>query len=232
MEEIKEISFDELVPKFDKMIWKLSKKYKHKNKTNYEEDELYQFGLFGLWKASEGFNSGKGASFSTYAYINISGHIMNAINKEKEIDLTRSDVKRKEEVANLLWLKEENGWTWEETQKHSGLTNEELNEAIEWNKNPISINSTVKRNECGDGDVKLVEVIPGDLGIEEKIVAKETVNEVFKGLDELEQSIIHFRFVEGFSKAETSDILKIPQTTYRRKEEKLLQKIKDQKDLH
>jgi RNA polymerase sigma factor FliA len=121
----KEIQFEEIVQKYKKMIWKIVKKYKSSYKTGYELDELYQFGLFGLWKAYENFDPTKNCKFSTYAYINISGYIRSELNKEKEIDLTRSDVKKKEEVAKLIKMKEEKNWTWEETWRKSGLSLEE-----------------------------------------------------------------------------------------------------------
>jgi RNA polymerase sigma factor (sigma-70 family) len=228
MDETTEISFENLVSDYENMIWKISRQLKEKTGTEFELQELYNFGLFGLWKAYEGYKPERGTKFSTYAYSTINGHILNAINDDKKTYLSRSAVKKKEEVINLLWIKEENGWSWKEIQQYSNLTPEEWSEAIEWTKKPLSIHRPIEKwGPYASGS--LMEYIPGELGIEEKIISKETIKEVFSGLDELEQEILRFRFLEGYNKTEVGEILHIPSTTYSRKEKNLIKKIKEKK---
>lgn len=226
---IKTVSFDDLFEEYDGMIWNITYKIKKSIKTSFNADELHQFGLVGLWKASESFKPEKGIKFSTYAYETIKGNIRNGIAQEKETDLTRSQIKRKELVARLLIKKEANNWTWEETQIQSGLCDEKWMEAIELNKTSISFDAPVSSNGGMDDDRTLIEYVPSDFGIEEKIVLKETINELFTGLDELEQEIIQFRYIDGLNKKETSEKLQIAPTTFYRKEKLLLKKIVKQK---
>ncbi|MCK2000625.1 sigma-70 family RNA polymerase sigma factor [[Brevibacterium] frigoritolerans] len=222
-----EMTFDEVRKKWDKLVWKRANELKKTKKTTFSIEELHSFGLVGLWKAYDAFDPKKGSIFKTFAFINITGHILNEINFEKQriFGLSRSNYKRKEEVASLLNQKEDNNWTWEQTRERSGLTNEEWIEAVEWNKEEVSI---YKKIDIDGNEKELIDFIPADLGIEEKFYQKEMVESIMSKLDEFEQDVIHLRFFQGNNIEQTAKILQMARTTYFRKEKLLLNKIKQQ----
>ncbi|MED2737838.1 sigma-70 family RNA polymerase sigma factor [Bacillus toyonensis] len=225
-DDIKLLPFDDVVNKYNKMLWKVTHRF-HKNySADYTKDELYQFGLFGLWKAYENYDCAKGIKFSTYAHRNISGWISAEINREKEMKygVSRCRIKRKEIVTKHLKKMEEEKWSYEKAFQESGLTRKEWDEAIEWNSDTLSIFSDVGKSS---GELKeLIDYIPGELGTESQILDQEAVAEIFSFADnEIEGAILHLRLIEGYSKAEASRILNIPSTTYNRKEKVLFEKI-------
>ncbi|MGF7534942.1 sigma-70 family RNA polymerase sigma factor [Bacillus mexicanus] len=223
-----DILFESVLEQYKDMIWDISRKYRYKTKT-LNIDELFQFGMFGLWKAIINFDPTKKYKFSTYASHNISGHILNGINKEKQNDLPRNKQSIKERVLYFIDLKEIEGWTWKETQRQSGFTEKEWRDFTTWNQEKVYLHS--KQRISDNDDVELIHLIPGDLGIEEKVIEKETVNEIYSALDEQEKIIFKIRYIEGYNKSESAKILNIPKTTFSRKEEKILNKIVNQKDL-
>lgn len=224
-----EMTFDEVREKWDNLVWKIANELLNTQK-NYGLKDLYTFGLFGLWKASDNYNPEKGASFKTHAYTSIEGHIKNEINAEKKgiLCLSRSKVKRKEEVYSLMLQKQANNWTLEETIEKSGLTKEEWVEAIELIQGTVSLNKKVMGINNDRKEKELIEILPADLGIEEKSYQKELVDEIISSLeDEFEKDVIHLRFFEGHNIERTAELLQIPRTTYYRKEKRLLSKIKN-----
>lgn len=223
-----DLLFESVLEQYSDMIWDISKKYITKT-NSFSLEELYQFGMYGLWKAIINFDPSKKCKFSTYAYQNICGHILNGINKEKEIDLPRNKRLKKEKVLYFINLKEVEGWTWKETQKQCGLTEKEWNEIITFNQEKVYLHSTQRISEYDD--VELINLIPGECGLEEKVIAKEEVDNMFSILDDQEKKIIKIRFIEGYNKSESAKMLNIPKTTFSRKEEKILNKIVNQKDL-
>lgn len=222
-----EMTFDEVSKKWDRLVWKGVNDVMKTKQTSFSPQELYNYGLFGLWKTYRNYGPEKDTSFKTFAYINITGHIKNEIRDEKVsyYGLSRSKVKRKEQVADLLRQMQENKWTWEETREKSGLTKEEWIESVDWNRKRVSINTKISID--GKKETELVELIPADLGIEEKTYQKETVEEIMSSLDEDEKNIIHIRFFEGYNKCEAADLFQMKRSTYNRKEERLLSKIKN-----
>ncbi|WP_088363587.1 sigma-70 family RNA polymerase sigma factor [Bacillus cereus] len=226
-DDIKLQPFEDVVVQYDKMIWKIVNRFYKNHSATYEKEELYQFGLFGLWKAYENYDCKKGCKFITYAHTNISGWISAEINKEKETKygVSRDHIKRKEIVTKCLKKMEVENWSYEEAFQESGLTRKEWNEAVEWNLDTVSIFADVGRSS-GEHQ-ELIEYIPGELDSEAKILDQESVAEFFTFVDNaIEEEMLRLRLIEGFNKLETSKILNMPPTTYYRKEKELFSKIK------
>lgn len=59
-----EMTWEECQKQYDKLCWKMANKYKN---LKLEPDEAYNLALFGLWKAYQSYDEGRGASFMTHA---------------------------------------------------------------------------------------------------------------------------------------------------------------------
>lgn len=95
--------FEKLVEKYDKMIWKFVHRYINYNVL--DKEDLYQAGLFGLWKAKCKFDPEKGVSFTTFAYRYIQGWMSNELRKQLETGISRSEI----EILNKI-KREELNW--------------------------------------------------------------------------------------------------------------------------
>lgn len=74
-------NFEELAEQFAPMIHHIIQTlHIYKNK-----EEYYQIGLIGLWKAMKSFDAEK-SHFSSFAYLNIKGQIMNELKRKHKLE--------------------------------------------------------------------------------------------------------------------------------------------------
>ena len=59
-----EMTWEECQKQYSRLCWKVANKYKN---LKLEPDEAYNLALFGLWKAYQSYDEGRGASFTTHA---------------------------------------------------------------------------------------------------------------------------------------------------------------------
>ena len=195
------------------------------NKTEENKDDLFQVGCIGLLKAVDNFDINYGVKFSTYCVPMIQGEIRRYIRDNHSIRVSRS---LKDLATRITRIKEMNAingktLTTEELAKILEVEEQEVVEALESKKTPISIFEPIY-NDGGD-TIYLYDQIEDNknsVDIDVKMAIDNAINE----LNEREQYILDQRFIIGKTQTELANELGISQAQISRVEKKAIESLK------
>lgn len=186
-----------------------------------EYDDLYQAGCVGLIKAADGFDSGRGLQFSTYAVPVILGEIRRLFRDGGAVKVSRGLKELQLKVARAQPLLEavlSREPTVSELAEHLGVTVEEITEAATAAQPTLSLTYS---GENGEEQLD-IPVCDGGEGLENKIL----IDSALAQLDETERRIIKMRYYEYLTQSETAAQLCMTQVQISRAEKKILQKLR------
>ncbi len=97
-----------------------------------DEDELFSFGMTGLWDASRKFDAAQGVKFETYAVQRIRGEILDGLRKSDHISRTlrkkEKTIRQAMEALEQIYLRRP---TAQEVSWHLGISIEEYEQTIQ-----------------------------------------------------------------------------------------------------
>ena len=207
--------------RFKKLIYSVAKKYSYNDE---DLEDLYQVGSIGLLHALENYKEDSLAKFSTYAHFYIKGEILKYIRENRlikrnyDIDkLIRSISKVKEYLTQVNYKEP----SIEEIAEYLEVSVNDI-------ENAINISLSVKSmdyNLDDENDSNLYDYEAYiEKGYDEDIIA---LKEELEKLSDDERRLIEIRYFKDKSQMETSRELGISQVQVSRKENKILQKIKN-----
>lgn len=208
----------ELIIKNEKLIYSIANYFKN---YKYKED-LYQAGCLGLVSAYKKYNPNMNSKFTTYAYPYILGEMRKLVREDKGLKISREITKlnlKIEKAYILLSQRLMKEPTTLEIARFLEIPEFYVSEAI------ISLNKIKSIDEPVNDegrDFTLQEVIGKSENIDELIMLKELIN----GLNKEEKEIIDNRYIKDYTQSETSKLIGMSQVQVSRKEQKVLQKIK------
>lgn len=187
------------------------------NKYNgyYDMEDLYQEGMKGLTKAIKKYDPKKGVEFSTYAYKYIVGEVNKYIRENNSIKLSKETIKLKrtiEKAKELMRQKLFREPTTLELSLYLEIEEEKLEE----------IESISQISEDIDEIENKVKITDNETNAD----VLDLKNELSK-LNSEEKQIIYDRFYKDMTQTETGEDLGISQAQVYRKENKILQKLKE-----
>lgn len=188
-------------------------------------DDLFQVGCLGLVKAIDNFDTSYDVKLSTYACPMIEGEIKRYLRDNNTIRISRSI---KDLAYKTLKLKEELSVggrepTNKEIAKHLGVTEYEINTAIESLREPVSMYEPIY-NDGGD-TIYLYDQIANkeeEYGLDSRL----TLDRAMKNLKEREVNILKERFIIGKTQMEIAEELGISQAQISRIEKNAINSIK------
>ena len=206
---------------FKNLVYGIAKKYSYNDD---DLEDLYQVGNIGLHHALENYKEDSMAKFSTYAHFYIKGEILKYIRENRtirrnyEIDrLIRSISKVKEYLTQNL-LREP---TLDEIAEYLSVSVDDVVRAI-------NLSLTVKSMDYemdSESEMCLYDYEAyTEKGYNEDIL---TLREELDKLPEEERRIIDLRYYKDRSQMETSKELGISQVQVSRRENKILEKIRN-----
>lgn len=207
-----------LIMKNEKLIYSIANYFRNYN----SKEDLYQAGCLGLINAYKRYNSNMNCKFTTYAYPYILGEMRKLVREDKGIKISReiSKLNLKIEKAYVLLsqklMKEPSVL---EISDFLGIPEYYVSEAI------ISLNKIKSIDESVNvegRELTLQDVIGQSENIDDLILLKESLNE----LNSEEKAIINNRYIKDYTQTETSKIVGMSQVQVSRKEQKVLQKLK------
>ncbi len=182
-------------------------------------EDLYQVGMMGLLRAVRNFDADRGVCFSTYAVPVILGEIRRFLRDDSPIKVSRT-VKE-----NYLRLRRaEQQWisirgespTLSQLSEETGLSREEILQAMEGTAKPVSLESPV-----GDeGNLSLADTVEEVQSIPQ--IDLLALKEGISNLPPLERKIITFRYFYSRTQQQTAEALGLTQVQVSRKEKKIL----------
>lgn len=201
-----------------RLIYSIAKYFRNYNSI----EDLYQAGCLGLVTAYKKYNPNMNCKFTTYAYPFILGEMRKLVREDKGLKISReiSKLNLKIEKAYILLsqklMKEP---SVEEIANFLEIPEYYISEAI------ISLNRIKSIDESVNNEgreLTLQDVIGKSENIDDLIMLKDSLN----SLNNEEKFLIENRYIKDYTQSETSKIIGISQVQVSRKEQKVLNKIK------
>ena len=202
----------------ERLIYSIANYFK-----NYQsKEDLYQAGCLGLITAYKKYDPNMNCKFTTYAYPYILGEMRRLVREDKGLKISREITKlnlKIEKAYVLLTQKLMKEPSIEEISRFLEIPEFYVSEAILSLNKIKSIDEPV--NDEGR-DFTLQDVIGKSENIDELIMLKE----LLQGLNSEEKAIIDNRYMKDYTQSETSKLVGMSQVQVSRKEQKVLQKLK------
>lgn len=206
------------------LVWSVVKRFMGRG---YEREELFQIGCIGLIKCIDRFDLSYDVKFSTYAVPLITGELRRFFRDDGLIKVSRKwkeDGCRIELARQKLVQKLGREPDFQELREETGLTDEEILMAMEANAEVESLNRTYQ----GEGkEISVMERIPTEENMEEKILENMALEQVVGALEEEEQKLIRLRYFQNQTQTEVSKEFGVSQVQISRMEKKIIKKLKE-----
>lgn len=213
MDEITSLIMDN-----ERLIYSIANYFK-----NYSSrEDLYQAGCLGLINAYKRYNPDMNCKFTTYAYPYILGEMRKLVREDKGLKISREISKlnlKIEKAYVLLSQKLMKEPSIEEIAHFLEIPEFYVSEAM------LSLNKIKSIDEpvSSEGrEMTLQDVIGKSENVDELIMLKE----LLQGLNQEEKAIIDNRYMKDYTQSETSKLVGMSQVQVSRKEQKVLQKLK------
>ena len=203
------------------LIWSVARRYFGRG---VEPDDLYQLGCVGFLKAIEGFDTGYGTQFSTYAVPKISGEIRRFLRDDGAVKVSRGI---KEQAAKIrqtrIVLEQRIGREpkMSELAAETGLSPEE----IAFAETATGPADSIHRESGEDGFT--LELVLGDYGAEERLVEHVALRAAVEKLPEREKQVIALRYFHGLTQQAAARILHVSQVQVSRIERRAIEQLRD-----
>jgi len=207
-----------LIMNNERLIYSIANYFKNYN----SKEDLYQAGCLGLITAYKKYDPNMNCKFTTYAYPYILGEMRRLVREDKGLKISREITKlnlKIEKAYVLLTQKLMKEPSIEEISRFLEIPEFYVSEAILSLNKIKSIDEPV--NDEGR-DFTLQDVIGKSENIDELIMLKE----LLQGLNSEEKAIIDNRYMKDYTQSETSKLVGMSQVQVSRKEQKVLQKLK------
>ena len=206
---------------FKNLIYSIANKYSYNDE---DLEDLYQVGNIGLQHALENYKEDSLAKFSTYAHFYIKGEILKYIRENRPIRINYDTDKL---IRSISKVKE---YLTQVNSKEPSI--EEIANYLEVSvndiENAINLSLSVKSMDYETNSEKDFSLYDYEAyiekGYDEDILA---LKEELEKLPKEERELIEIRYYKDKSQVETSKELGISQVQVSRKENKILQKIKN-----
>ena len=202
----------------ERLIYSIANYFK-----NYQSrEDLYQAGCLGLITAYKKYNPNMNCKFTTYAYPYILGEMRKLVREDKGLKVSREITKlnlKIEKAYVLLSQKLMKEPTTQEIANFLEIPEYYVSEAI------LSLNKIKSIDEPVNNEGKeltLQDVIGKSENVDDLIMLKE----LLQNLNNEEKTIIENRYMKDYTQSETSKIVGMSQVQVSRKEQKVLQKLK------
>lgn len=202
----------------ERLIYSVANYFKNYN----SKDDLYQAGCLGLITAYKKYNPNMNCKFTTYAYPYILGEMRKLVREDKGLKISREITKlnlKIEKAYVLLSQKLMKEPTTFEIANFLEIPEYYVSEAI------LSLNKIKSIDEpvSSEGrELTLQDVIGNSENVDDLIMLKE----LLQNLNNEEKTIIENRYMKDYTQSETSKIVGMSQVQVSRKEQKVLQKLK------
>jgi len=206
------------------LVKSIVKKYLNRG---LEYDDLYQLGSLGLIKAIKNYDEKFEVRFSTYAVPMIAGEIKRFLRDDGIIKVSRS---LKEMAGYVLKAKEQmkedlkREPTIGEISEKTGIPREEIVEAMEAARQPISIFEPVY--DDGENKTMIVDRIIGE--DEETIFDKLLLKELIGNLEPRDRQVVFLRYFKDKTQAEIAEKMGVSQVQISRMITRIIGKLKEE----
>lgn len=188
-----------------------------------EFEDLVQIGTIGLLKAVRNFDLDRGVMFSTYAVPVIAGEIKKYLRDNGSIKISRTlreQYMKLQKAREILIAENQREPTLSELAKKTGISPEEIPEALEAGRNQLSLDAPAS----ADSSLTLSETVSTT---DEKQMDRLALKDGISALLPEEKKLISLRYFLCKTQQQTADLLGMTQVQVSRKEKKIIEKMKE-----
>lgn len=188
-----------------------------------EYDDLYGAGCVGLVKASKSFDFSRGVRFSTYAVPVILGEIKRLFRDGGNVKVSRGLKELSMKIVRLrdnFSTAEGREPTLSELAQLSGVSVEDVVEALNVSLPPISLTESWDDSENGEIDIPVQ-------ALDEQVLNEFSVNQLLDRLEPKDRRLIYLRYFCDKTQTEVAKALCMTQVQVSRREKKLLAQMRE-----
>ena len=203
---------------YENLVYSIINKY-----SGFDKDDLYQVGIMGLVQAYKNYKSSFNVKFSSYAYYYILGEVTKYIRENKSIRVSKDILKLKsliDKTKSLMMQRLGREPTISEVSLYLEIDEEKVSDVL-----------------CSVCDVKSLDYVYDEdgnemyasLGVYDNNMDLDFINlrDVVDGLSDDEKELIISRYFDDMTQCDVSEKLGISQVQVSRKENKILEKLKN-----
>lgn len=203
------------------LIWSVARRYFGRGA---EPEDLFQLGCVGFLKAIEGFDTGYGTRFSTYAVPKIAGEIRRFLRDDGPVKVSRSVKEQAAQIyAARCALEQRNGRepTLSELSAETGFSPEE----IAYAETATGPAESLQRESGEDGFS--LELVLSDSAAEERMLEHVTLRSLIEKLPERERQVLALRYYHGMTQQNCARVLRVSQVQISRLEKRAVELLRE-----
>lgn len=214
-----------LVQKNTGLVWSIVRRYMGRGT---DSEDLFQIGIMGLIKAIDKFDLSYQVKFSTYAVPMIAGEIRRFLRDDGIVKVSRTLKENSWKIrreSDLFRQRKGREPTVNELQECTGMTPEEIVQAMDFSVEVDSIDRTVHQSD--GSEISLLDRLQVENTRTEELLNRVMLEQLLAELPEKERRLIIMRYLQDRSQTEVARIMGVSQVQVSRLEKKILKQMRE-----
>ena len=207
------------------LVWSIVRRYMGRGT---DSEDLFQIGIMGLIKAIDKFDLSYQVKFSTYAVPMIAGEIRRFLRDDGIVKVSRTLKENSWKIrreSDLFRQRKGREPTVNELQECTGMTPEEIVQAMDFSVEVDSIDRTVRQSD--GSEISLLDRLQVENTRTEELLNRVMLEQLLAELPEKERRLIIMRYLQDRSQTEVARIMGVSQVQVSRLEKKILKQMRE-----
>lgn len=193
------------------LVWSIVRRYMGRGT---DSEDLFQIGIMGLIKAIDKFDLSYQVKFSTYAVPMIAGEIRRFLRDDGIVKVSRTLKENSWKIrreSDLFRQRKGREPTVNELQECTGMTPEEIVQAMDFSVEVDSIDRTVRQSD--GSEISLLDRLQVENTRTEELLNRVMLEQLLAELPEKERRLIIMRYLQDRSQTEVARMMGVSQVT-------------------
>ena len=207
------------------LVWSIVRRYMGRGT---DSEDLFQIGIMGLIKAIDKFDLSYQVKFSTYAVPMIAGEIRRLLRDDGIVKVSRTLKENSWKIrreSDLFRQRKGREPTVNELQECTGMTPEEIVQAMDFSVEVDSIDRTVRQSD--GSEISLLDRLQVENTRTEELLNRVMLEQLLAELPEKERRLIIMRYLQDRSQTEVARMMGVSQVQVSRLEKKILKQMRE-----
>lgn len=207
------------------LVWSIVRRYMGRGT---DSEDLFQIGIMGLIKAIDKFDLSYQVKFSTYAVPMIAGEIRRFLRDDGIVKVSRTLKENSWKIrreSDLFRQRKGREPTVNELQECTGMTPEEIVQAMDFSVEVDSIDRTVRQSD--GSEISLLDRLQVENIRTEELLNRVMLEQLLAELPEKERRLIIMRYLQDRSQTEVARMMGVSQVQVSRLEKKILKQMRE-----
>lgn len=207
------------------LVWSIVRRYMGRGT---DSEDLFQIGIMGLIKAIDKFDLSYQVKFSTYAVPMIAGEIRRFLRDDGIVKVSRTLKENSWKIrreSDLFRQRKGREPTVNELQECTGMTSEEIVQAMDFSVEVDSIDRTVRQSD--GSEISLLDRLQVENTRTEELLNRVMLEQLLAELPEKERRLIIMRYLQDCSQTEVARMMGVSQVQVSRLEKKILKQMRE-----